>query len=84
MTPEVLEAYIREFLAREFEIIDPGRDENLPERYDFDSIDALELITALEDHFRVTLTVAQKKQLFQYRSIAGICGQLAEILNRGV
>jgi len=57
----------------EFEIADPGLDENLTEKYDFDSIDALELLSEIETLLGTGLTREEKKVSMDIRTINQIC-----------
>ena len=48
MTREEIQNEILEVLSREFEIENPGLDDDLREKYEFDSIDAIELLVEIE------------------------------------
>ena len=48
MTRDEIKKNILQIFETEFEIVDPGLDDNLTEEHDFDSIDALELLGEIE------------------------------------
>ena len=48
MTRQEIEREVKNIFLREFEIENPGMDDNLREAYDFDSIDAIELLLEIE------------------------------------
>lgn len=56
-----------------FEIEDPGPDENLSQAYEFDSIDAIELLVEIEKILGFNLTQEEKKQAVEIRTINQIC-----------
>jgi acyl carrier protein len=64
----VIAAIIRIFADR-FEIDNPGLDENLRETYEFDSIDAVELLHEIEVFLGTRLTRAEKKNAMDIRTI---------------
>ncbi len=80
MTRDEIERTILGIMENEFNIVNPDKDANLGEEYEFDSIDALETLSQVEQILAVRLTMDQKKELFDYRSINQICDYLAGIL----
>ena len=48
MTRQEIEREVKTIFQREFEIENPGMDDDLRETYEFDSIDAIELLLAIE------------------------------------
>ena len=73
MTREELQKEILEILSREFEIENPDLDDNLREKYEFDSVDAIELLIAIEELLKTELTQEEKKQAMDIRTINHIC-----------
>ena len=73
MTREELQKEILKILSREFEIEDPDLDDNLREKYEFDSVDAIELLIAIEELLKTELTQEEKKQAMDIRTINHIC-----------
>ena len=73
MTREEIQSKILMVFKEEFEIADPGLDENLTEKYDFDSIDALELLSEIETLLGTGLTREEKKVSMDIRTINQIC-----------
>lgn len=73
MTREELQNEILIILSREFEIENPGLDDNLKEKYEFDSIDAIELLIEIEKLLKTELTQEEKKQAMDIRTINHVC-----------
>jgi acyl carrier protein len=69
MTREQIQAAILEIFRREFEIEDPGLDENLREAYEFDSVDAIELLLEIERFLDSELTHEEKKGAMENRTL---------------
>jgi acyl carrier protein len=73
MTREELQREILKILSREFEIENPDLDDDLREKYEFDSIDAIELLVEIENLLKTELTLEEKKQSMDIRTINHIC-----------
>ena len=73
MTREEIQNEILEVLSREFEIENPGLDDDLREKYEFDSIDAIELLVEIERMLHSELTQEEKKQAMNIRTINHVC-----------
>ena len=73
MTREEIEKKILHILEKEFEIENPGMDDDLREKHEFDSIDALELLGKIEEMLGSALTRDEKKQAMDIRTINQIC-----------
>lgn len=73
MVRDEIQSRILEILRENFEIENPGLDDDLREKYDFDSIDALELLSEIEDFFGSELTREEKKGAMDIRTINQIC-----------
>lgn len=56
-----------------FEIDNPGTDDDLREEHEFDSIDAIELLVEIEKMLGFALTQDQKKQAMDIRTVNHIC-----------
>lgn len=69
MTREELQNEILKILSREFEIENPDLDDDLKEKYEFDSIDAIELLVEIERMLHSELTQEEKKQAMNIRTI---------------
>jgi len=69
---EILNALIQIF-RENFEIDNPGIDDDLREEYEFDSIDAIELLVEIEKMLGFTLTQEEKKQAMDIRTLNQIC-----------
>lgn len=82
MTRAEIEDVLLKVLEEKFKIRDPDRDQNLFEHYDFDSIDALEMLETLETRHGMRLSLEQKKQLFEHRTINQLTGYLETALRR--
>lgn len=73
MTRKEIEKRILEILQTEFEIENPDLDDNLRDKYEFDSIDAVELLLQIEKMLGSELTQEEKKQAMDIRTINQIC-----------
>ena len=73
MTRKEIEEHILQILQKEFEIENPGLDDNLREKHEFDSIDAVELLLQIERMLGSELTQEEKKQAMDIRTISQIC-----------
>jgi acyl carrier protein len=73
MTREEIQSEILKILFREFEIENPDLDYDLREKYEFDSIDAIELLVEIENLLKTELTQEEKKQAMDIRTINHIC-----------
>ena len=73
MTRKEIEKKILNILEKEFEIKNPGLDDDLREVHEFDSIDALELLGKIEEMLGSALTRDEKKQAMDIRTINQIC-----------
>lgn len=80
MTREAIEAEIRRIFLREFEIEDPAMDADLREAYQFDSIDAIELLVEIERFLGSELTMEEKKRAMDIRTIRQICSYVEELV----
>lgn len=76
-----IEAEIYRIFREQFEIEDPGPDEDLREVHGFDSIDAIELLMEIEKLFQVEMDQETKKDALSYiRTINGICDYIEQVL----
>lgn len=73
MTRDEIITQILTFFRKEFEIENPGLDDNLREKHGFDSIDAIELLLKIEKMLGSELTQEEKKQAMDIRTINQIC-----------
>jgi acyl carrier protein len=79
MTRQEIEKEIKNIFLREFEVENPGMDDNLREAYGFDSIDAIELLLEIEKLLGFELTQEEKKQAMDIRTINQICDYIENI-----
>lgn len=85
MTRDEILAKILTIFEKEFEIKDPALDVNLGEAYDFDSIDALELLGEIEKMLGSELARQEKKDAMEIRNINQICDYVETLARvRGV
>jgi acyl carrier protein len=73
MTRTEIKDRILQIFQEEFEIENPGLDDNLREKHEFDSIDAVELLLQIEKMLGSELTQEEKKQAMDIRTINQIC-----------
>lgn len=69
---EILQAILQIF-RKEFEIENPGLDDDLREKHGFDSIDAIELLLQIEKMRGAELSQEEKKRAMDIRTIKDIC-----------
>jgi len=69
MTREQIISEILNIFSREFEIEQPGLDNDLRETYEFDSVDAIELLLGIERFLKSELTHDEKKMAMEVRTI---------------
>lgn len=69
MTREEITAEILDIFSSEFEIEQPGLDNDLRETYEFDSVDAIELLLGIERFLNSELTHDEKKMAMGIRTI---------------
>ena len=69
MTRDEIEKAIIRIFTDQFEIENPGLDDNLREVHEFDSIDAIELLREIEILLGVQLTREEKKAAMEIRTI---------------
>ena len=85
MTREEVVNKILNIFKEEFEIINPGLDDDLREVHEFDSIDAIELLIEIEYFLDTELTQDEKKAAMDIRTINDICDYIMTLANeRGV
>jgi acyl carrier protein len=69
MTRGEIQNSILKIFKEEFEIENPGLDDDLRDEHEFDSIDALELLGQIEGLLGSALTQDEKKQAMDIRTI---------------
>ena len=72
MTRDEIKTEIIRIFWEQFEIKDPGLDEDLRDTYEFDSIDAIELLREIEIILGNPLTRSEKKNAMEIRTIGQI------------
>ena len=69
MTRDEIKSEIIRIFRDQFEIENPGLDDDLRDEYEFDSIDAIELLREIEIMLGSDLTQAEKKKAMEIRTI---------------
>jgi len=69
MTKEQITREILDIFRREFEMENPGLDDDLRETGEFDSVDAIELLLEIERFLRTELTHEEKLMAMEIRTI---------------
>ena len=82
MTRQEIQLEVKKIFLREFEIENPGMDDDLRETYEFDSIDAIELLLAIENFLGYEITQEEKKQAINIRTISQICDYIEKIAQK--
>ena len=79
MTRQEIEREVKNVFQREFEIENPEMNADLRETYEFDSIDAIELLLAIETFLGTEISQEEKKQAINIRTINQICDYIEKI-----
>ena len=66
---EQLQTEIIRIFSEQFEIENPGLDDDLRDDHGFDSIDAIELLSEIESLLKSELTRSEKKSAMEIRTI---------------
>ena len=74
---------LKQIFSEKFEIENPGPQDNLREEYEFDSIDAIELLLEIEKILGFPLSQEQKKMAMDIRTIDQICDYIQKMENAG-
>jgi acyl carrier protein len=82
MTRQEIEREVKNVFQREFEIENPDMDADLRETYEFDSIDAIELLLAIENFLGTEISQEEKKQAMNIRTINQICDYIEKIAKK--
>jgi acyl carrier protein len=82
MTRQEIEREVKNVFQREFEIENPDMDADLRETYEFDSIDAIELLLAIENFLGAEISQEEKKQAMNIRTINQICDYIEKIAKK--
>ena len=82
MTRQEIEREVKNVFQREFEIENPDMDADLRETYEFDSIDAIELLLAIETFLETEISQEEKKQAINIRTINQICDYIEKIAKK--
>ena len=69
LTRENIQLELMRIFEENFEIQNPDPDDDLREKYEFDSIDAIELLVEIENLLGFKLTQEEKKQAMGIRTI---------------
>lgn len=72
MTKEEITLKILEVFRNEFEMENPGLDDDLRESGEFDSVDAIELLLEIERFLHTELTHEEKQMAMEIRTIRQI------------
>jgi acyl carrier protein len=79
MGRDQIQAALIRIFREKFQIVEPGVDENLRDAYEFDSIDAVELLHEIELLIGTRLTQAEKKSAMGIRTINQIIDYIETI-----
>ncbi|PID73626.1 MAG: acyl carrier protein [Desulfobacterales bacterium] len=79
---EILENLHRVF-EDQFEITDPDPEAQLREAYDFDSIDAIELLVEIEKMLGRSLSQSEKKKAMDIRTLNQVVDYIEWLISRG-
>lgn len=79
ITREILLEELLRFFADNFEIENPGLDDDLRDEHGFDSLDAIEVLAKLEKLLGIKLNQDEKKKALEIRTINQICDYVESI-----
>jgi acyl carrier protein len=79
MTRDDVIGKLMDIFSEQFEIEDPSLDDNLREAYEFDSIDAIELLREIEVMLGTQLTRDEKKKAMDIRTINQIVDYILDL-----
>ena len=82
MKRQDIENELRKIFLRDFEIENPELDANMREAYGFDSIDAIDLLLAIEKYLGSELTQEEKKQAMDIRTMRQISDYIEKMAAR--
>ena len=82
MTRQEIEREVKNVFLKEFEIENPEMDADLRETYEFDSIDAIELLLAIENFLGSEISQEEKKQAINIRTVNQICDYIEKIARK--
>jgi acyl carrier protein len=82
MTRDQIKLRVIKLFRDQFEIQNPGLDEDLRDIYEFDSIDAIELLREIEVLLQSELTRAEKKKAMDIRTINQILDYIEWLSSR--
>ncbi|MCX5818484.1 MAG: phosphopantetheine-binding protein [Deltaproteobacteria bacterium] len=80
MTREQITTEILSIFRNEFEIEHPGLDDDLRETFEFDSVDAIELLIGIERFLQSELTHDEKKMAMEVRTINHIVDYIERLV----
>ena len=80
MTRQEMLTEIIAICQREFEMENPDPNDDLREKYGFDSIDGIELLIQIEKMLHIELTQEEKKQSLNVRTINQVCDYIESIM----
>lgn len=73
MTRKDIEEKVKDIFSSEFRIADVDFEADLGDEYDFDSIDAIDMLVVIEQYLGSELSVEEKKQAIEIRNCNQIC-----------
>jgi acyl carrier protein len=82
MTKEEITEAVLNIFGKEFEIDHPDLDLDLREAYEFDSVDAIELLIGIERFLKSELTHDEKKQAMEIRTIRQVIDYVAGLAEK--
>jgi acyl carrier protein len=81
LTRGEIRAAILDFCRREFEMEDPGMDDDLREVHGIDSIDAIELLLEIEKLLNSDLSQEEKKRAMGIRTLNQVLDYIESLIN---
>ena len=63
-----IQTWLLQLLEEKYELKNPGLDDDLKEVHEFDSIDAIDMLAAIEDQLGIRLSQDDKKEAMEIRT----------------
>lgn len=83
MTRDEITGAVLDIFRREFEMVNPGLDDDLRETGEFDSVDAIELLLEIERLLNRELTHGEKQMAMEIRTIRQVIDYVELMASKG-
>lgn len=84
MTRDEIKQKVLQVFLEEFEIENPGMDDDLRDKHNFDSIDAIALLEIIDELLHPHLSQEEKKAAMTIRTVRQICDFIEEMFKKRI